>query len=446
MTDDDFGLVIHGRQVLIEGHFIEAWIGVEQSTIAAVSHVPLAGRKSAELADGDVLIPGIVDTHVHVNDPGRSEWEGFASATRAALAGGVTTLIDMPLNSIPPTISVDALNEKRSVAAGTTLINTGFWGGAVPENLGQLQKLHDAGVFGFKAFLSPSGVPEFGHLNRAQLFAALEEIASFSGVLIVHAEDPGVLNDHQNRGGPSYSKFVDSRPPAAERNAIADIIDGVRATGARAHILHLSSVESIPMLRAARAEGLQITVETCPHYLAFVEEEVPDGATQFKCCPPIRDRANQEALWSALVEGDIDMIVSDHSPSTRELKFAGGGDFGMAWGGIAGIQSSLAAVWTEARERGIGLERVAQWMSSAPARFVGLAAKGSIEVGADADLVSFSPEKEFRLEPADLLYRNTVSAYLGRTLRGVVGSTWIGGVAVSPSDDSDRRGILLCRG
>ena len=422
-----YDLVIRSASALVDGSFRALEIGVTGGRIAAISEGPLEGGTYVTLADDEVLLPGIVDTHVHVNEPGRTEWEGFASATGAAAAGGVTTIIDMPLNSIPATTSAEALEVKRAVAQ--VAVDTGFWGGAVPENLGSLKPLHDAGVFGFKAFLAPSGVDEFGHLDAEQLERALEEIAALGSLLIVHAEDPGVLDSHANEGGADYHRFVESRPDEAETAAIQRVIDGVRRTGARAHILHLSSAAALPALRAARAEGLAITVETCPHYLTIAEEQIPDGATQFKCCPPIRDDANREALWQALLDGDIDIVVTDHSPATVELKTRGGGDFQLAWGGIAGLQLGLSAVWTEASRRGIPLDRVLGWMSRGPADLVGLSRKGRIAVGADADLVAFAPDAAFTVHKEELLHKNPVSAYDGRELRGVVRRTWVRGEA-----------------
>lgn len=419
-------LVVHAGSALIDGSFRAAWIGVTDGRISAISDTLLDGP-IIELADDEVLLPGIVDTHVHVNEPGRTEWEGFASATRAAAAGGVTTIVDMPLNSIPATTTVEALDAKKAVAIVS--VDTGFWGGAVPENLGSLKPLHDAGVFGFKAFLAPSGVNEFGYLDAAQLESALDEIAALGSLLIVHAEDPGVLDAHENQGGTDYHAFVESRPDEAETTAIERVIAGVRRTGARAHILHLSSAAALPALRAARAEGLPITVETCPHYLTIAEEQIPDGATQFKCCPPIRDDANRDLLWQALLNGDIDIVVTDHSPATPELKYQGEGDFQGAWGGIAGLQLGLAAVWTEAATRGIPLNRVVEWMSRGPADLVGLTQKGRIAVGADADLVAFAPDERFTVHAAELLHKNPVSAYDGRELRGVVRRTWVRGEA-----------------
>jgi len=438
-----FDLVVRSHFVLLGGNWRAADIGVVDGVIAEISATPLEGSTVVVLADDEVLIPGIVDTHVHVNEPGRTEWEGFASATRAAAAGGVTTIIDMPLNSIPATTTVSALDAKRAVAFSQSAVDVGFWGGAVPQNLGSLRELHDAGVFGFKAFLAPSGVDEFDHLDADQLEAALEEIAAFDGLLIVHAEDPGVLSSSENEGGTNYHRFVESRPDAAEVTAIERVIAGVRRTGARAHILHLSSAAALPALRAARAEGLKITVETCPHYLTITEAQIADGATQFKCCPPIRDEANRDALWQALLDGDIDIVVTDHSPSTAELKYAHGGDFGRAWGGIAGLQTGLAAVWTEAARREIPLERVVGWMSSATARFAGLAGKGAIRVGADADFAAFAPDAVFTVDAETLLYRNHVSAYDGRELRGTVSRTWVAGVPVSTEPEAVPHGRLL---
>jgi allantoinase len=422
-----FDLVVRAASAFVEGGFRAVEIGIRDGRIAAISDGQLDGDQYVAIAADEVLIPGIVDTHVHVNEPGRTEWEGFASATLAAAAGGVTTIIDMPLNSIPATTSTEALDVKRAVARVS--VDTGFWGGAVPENLGSLKPLHDAGVFGFKAFLAPSGVDEFGHLDAEQLGRALDEIAALGSLLIVHAEDPGVLDAHADDGGADYHRFVESRPDEAETTAIQRVIDGVRRTGARAHILHLSSAAALPALRAARAEGLPITVETCPHYLTIAEEQIPDGATQFKCCPPIRDDANRDALWQALLDGDIDIVVTDHSPATVELKTRGGGDFQLAWGGIAGLQLGLAAVWTEASRRGIPLDRVLGWMSRGPADLVGLSHKGRIEVGADADLVAFAPDAGFTVHKEELLHKNPVSAYDGRELRGVVRRTWVRGEA-----------------
>ena len=439
MTD----LVIAADRVLVDGAFRPAAVVVEDGRIARVGNREEAPPDAVVLAPDEVLLPGLVDTHVHVNEPGRTEWEGFRTATAAAAAGGVTTLIDMPLNSIPPTVDVAALEVKRAAAAPAALVDVGFWGGAVPASLGSLRALWDAGVFGFKCFLAPSGVDEFPHLLHEQLDAALDELAGFDGLLIVHAEDPEVLGRHADAGGRHYPAFVRSRPEEAEAVAIRAVLDGLRRTGGRAHVLHLSAAAAVPLIAEAKAEGLRVTAETCPHYLVFDEAHIPDGATQYKCCPPIRDVANQDALWAALLDGTIDMVVSDHSPSTAERKFAGAGDFQIAWGGVAGLQSGLTAVWTEARRRGLPLETIVGWFSAATADFAGLATKGRIAPGADADLVVFAPDRPHRVVLEELLYRNPVSAYLGHDLTGLVTRTYLAGEPVDPA--AAPRGRLLTR-
>ena len=443
-----FDLVISAEAVLVNSVSGQNWqatsIGITDGFIAGIGR-GLTGNREITLATGEVLIPGLVDTHVHINEPGRTEWEGFATATRAAAAGGVTTLIDMPLNSIPATVDVAALQVKREIAAMKSVIDVGFWGGAVPENLGALRDLHEAGVFGFKSFLAPSGVDEFGHLDAGQLKLALAEMAEIGGRLIVHAEDPGVLDAHVSGSSRHYDDFEASRPDDSELVAIDRVIEGMRETGASAHILHLSSAAALPRIAEARAEGLKLTVETCPHYLCFSADEIPDGATEFKCCPPIRDDENRDALWQGLVEGIIDIVVSDHSPSTKELKFAHDGDFQLAWGGISGLQVGLSAVWTEARRRGIPLETVIGWMATRTADLVGLTTKGRIEVGAAADVVAFSPDATFTIDVEKLHHRNRVSAYAGREDTGAVRHTWLAGRNVDVGPNAPARGRLLSR-
>jgi allantoinase len=406
-------------------------VSVADGRITAVESHDADVPDGARLVDAgdDVLLPGLVDTHVHVNDPGRAEWEGFFTATRAAAAGGVTTLLDMPLNSLPPTTTVGHLRTKQDVARAKAHVDTGFWGGAVPGNVSDLQPLHEAGVFGFKCFLSPSGVDEFPELDPPRLEAALAEIASFGGLLIVHAEDPAHLASAPSSDGRAYAGFLASRPRAAENDAITRLIALAGRYGARVHVLHLSSSDALPLLAQARREGTAMTVETCPHFLTLTAEEVPDGATEFKCCPPIRERANQDALWQGLAEGTIDCVVSDHSPCTAELK---DGDFGTAWGGISSLQLGLPAVWSEARRRGHTLDDIARWMSSGPARLAGLQGrKGAVAPGHDADFAVLDPDAAFTVDPGQLHHRNPVTAYAGRTLNGVVRATWLRGQQIA---------------
>lgn len=429
-----------------------------------------------DVPSDEVLIPGLVDTHVHVNEPGRTDWEGFASVTRAAAAGGVTTLLDMPLNSIPSTVTVDALAVKQDVARDKARVNVGFWGGAVPENLGtgDLKALWDAGVFGFKCFLLHSGVDEFAPLNKKQLHAAMEEIAEFDGLLIVHAEDADAIEAGEaavNADGgidETYETFLASRPADAEAKAIASVIESSEATGCRAHILHLSESNSLAQIQEAKARGVRITAETCPHYLSLFAEEIQNGATQFKCCPPIRTAGNREQLWKGLVDGVIDMVVSDHSPCTAELKrfeeiaesqrkagedselaaFSAlaakgtdlggegadgrgtGGSFGEAWGGISSVQLGLPVIWSQARVRGLSLPDVLTWMSTNPAAWAGLDDRGAISPGKRADLVTISADDAFVVLPEKLHQKNKLSAYAQRALAGVVTRTWVGGELV----------------
>ncbi|MFJ5727353.1 allantoinase AllB [Streptomyces paradoxus] len=442
----DAELVLRSTRVITPEGTRAASVAVAGGTITAVLPYDAPVPESARLEDlGDhVLLPGLVDTHVHVNDPGRTEWEGFWTATRAAAAGGITTLVDMPLNSLPPTTTVPHLRTKQRVAADKAHIDVGFWGGALPDNIKELRPLHEAGVFGFKAFLSPSGVEEFPHLERDHLARTMAEIAAFDGLLIVHAEDPRLLASAPQQAGPKYADFLASRPRDAEDTAIAQLIREAKALHARVHVLHLSSSDALPMIAEARAEGVRITVETCPHYLTLTAEEVPDGASEFKCCPPIREAANQDMLWQALADGTIDCVVTDHSPSTADLKTD---DFATAWGGISGLQLSLAAVWTEARRRGHGLEDVVRWMSARTSELVGLDdRKGAIAVGRDADFAVLAPDETFTVDPVALQHRNRVTAYAGKTLHGVVKSTWLRGQRiVADGEFTEPKGQLLTR-
>ena len=422
-------LVVRARRAVVDGAEVACALVVQDGRTAAVTDldVPVDARREVVLADDEVLLPGLVDTHVHVNEPGRTAWEGFSSATRAAAAGGVTTLVDMPLNSIPPTTTVEALQVKRAAAEGQVHVDVGFWGGAVPGNADDLPPLHDAGVFGFKCFLADSGVAEFPPLSADGFRTALARAAELGALVVVHAEDAHELEQAGAVAGRAYAGFLASRPPTAEQAALDRVVDVLREVGGRAHVLHLASGAALPALRTARAQGLGLTVETCPHYLVFAAEDVPDGGTDYKCCPPIREDAERDRLWDGLRDGDVDLVVTDHSPCTPELKRLDTGDFGQAWGGIASLQVGLAAVWTEARLRGFGLADVVRWMSTAPADLVGLRAKGRLAVGADADLCVLAPDERFVVDPAALHHRNPVTPYAGRRLSGVVRSTWLRG-------------------
>jgi allantoinase len=440
-----FDLVFRARRVVTPAGEVAGCVGVRDGRVAAIEPLEAApaGERTIDLSHEEVLLPGLVDTHVHVNEPGRTEWEGFASATRAAAAGGVTTILDMPLNSIPPTVDVAALEKKRKAAAGQLHVDVGFWGGAIPGNLGDLRGLHDAGVFGFKCFLVDSGVEEFPPLDAGHLDRYLRVLGGFPALLLVHAEDAATIERAPSAQGGRYADFLGSRPRGAEDAAVARVVQAARRTGARVHVLHLSSSDALPVLRGARQDGVRVSVETCPHYLTFDAETIRDGATEFKCCPPIREAGNRERLWRGLADGIIDIVVSDHSPSTPALKRLDTGDFGVAWGGIASLQLGLPAVWTAARARGHALADVVRWMAEGPADLVGLRRKGHIAVDGDADLCVFAPDQAFVVDAGRLHHRHPVTPYAGRALTGVVRGTWLRGQEVT---GDRRRGTLLNRG
>lgn len=431
-------LVIRSRRVVTPEGAGARSVHVARGVISAVSDYDAlaTGARVVDVGD-DVVLPGLVDTHVHINEPGRTEWEGFETATRAAAAGGVTTLVDMPLNSVPATTTVEGLSLKVESARGKLTVDVGCWGGVVPGNAAQIEPLWRAGVLGFKCFLVPSGVDEFRHVGEADLRAALPILAELEAPLLVHAEVPGPIEaaaelqscvDWDPR---RYSCYLESRPRAAECEAIALLIRLCRESGARVHIVHLSAADAIPSLAEARREGLPLTVETCPHYLHFAAEDVADGDTLQKCAPPIRERENREALWRGLAEGAIDLVATDHSPCPPEMKRRDSGDFLAAWGGINSLQLGLSVVWRGARERGIGFERLAEWMARAPARLAGLAGrKGAIAAGCDADLVVWRPDDDYLVDPAALHQRHPVTPYAGERLPGVVVTTYLRGAPV----------------
>ena len=427
---------IRSQRVVTTGGVKPACVIIEREKIAGiVAHS--ACPPSLELLDvgNKMVLPGLVDTHVHVNEPGRTDWEGFATATRAAAAGGYTTIVDMPLNCLPATTTLAALEEKRRMASGQSWIDFGMWGGVVADNQPHLAALANAGVRGYKCFLVHPGIDGFTLVTRQQLGLAMPLVAQSGLPLLTHAELPGpideaakVLEMDPSADGRSYQTYLRSRPDSAEVSAIELMIQLAGRYDCDVHIVHLSSCLALPALRSARQVGVPITVETCPHYLHFAAEDIPDGATQYKCAPPIRCRENREELWQALRKGEIDLIATDHSPCRPEMKQFQTGNFLEAWGGIASISLGLPVVWTEAARRGIEITEVVRWMGEKPAELAGLSDhKGRIAEGLDADLVVFDPEAMFQVTKDNLHYRHPVSPYIGETLRGAVETTFVRG-------------------
>jgi allantoinase len=424
-------MFIRSRRVVTPEGVRDCVVHVEGGKILALLPPAEAPETRVEDLGTLVLMPGIVDPHVHINEPGRTEWEGFETATRAAAAGGVTTLVDMPLNCSPVTTSVDALQRKLAAAAGKLHVDCGFHGGLVPDNACTLSSLLASGVLGVKAFLVHSGIDEFPCVHEQDLRSAMPAIASSKLPLLVHAELALQLKPSSASDPRSYRAYLATRPRRWENDAVELMIRLCREFGCSVHIVHVSSSDVIPMLRAAKEEGLPMTAETCPHYLFFTSEDIPDGATEFKCAPPIRERENNELLWEALREGVLDCVASDHSPCPPALKLLQEGDFLKAWGGIASLQFSLSIVWTAARERGFDVPDVVRWMSAHTARLVGLEGrKGAIAVGRDADLVAWNPDDAFIVEASHSEHRHKVTPYNGRTLFGKVYATFLRGEKV----------------
>jgi allantoinase len=433
---------IRSERTLIDGRLAPAAVVIEGEQIAdVVVYGALDGAGDVELVTTPhVLLPGLVDTHVHVNEPGRTEWEGFETATRAAAAGGVTTLVDMPLNCIPVTTTQAALATKKDATRSLLSVDLGLWGGVVPGNAGELGKMAERGMLGAKCFLCHSGIDDFPASTAQDLSAAMPVLKDAGVPLLVHAELelPGVpecAGDVRR-----YATYLASRPPSMEDAAIALVIELCRKTRCAVHVVHLSSASALPLIRAAKDEGLPFTVETCPHYLCLEAESIPDGATEYKCAPPIREHENRERLWAAVRDGTIDLVTTDHSPCTPGLKKPAEGDFCGAWGGIASLSLGLPSVWAEASTRGLSLEEVVVRMSERPARLAGLSKKkGRIAKGMDADLCVFDPEPRWTATREDLRFRHPVSPYVGRTLRGRVEATWLRGERVGET----RRGRVL---
>ncbi len=420
--------ILYSRAVLTAAGLRPAAVHIAGGRITAVTDAVPPGAR--DLGDC-VLMPGLIDSHVHINEPGRTAWEGFDTATRAAALGGITTVADMPLNTDPVTTSRAALDTKIAATAGKLWVDCALWGGVVPGNTDQLAPMVEAGVMGFKCFLVHSGIDDFPQVSGADLGLAMPRLRALGVPLLVHAELEQPLRDAPQSADPrAYIRYLHSRPRAWEDAAIAMMIALCRQTGCRVHIVHLSSATALPMIRAAKAEGLPLTVETCPHYLCLRAEEIPDGATEYKCAPPIRGQDNQEALWQGLLDGTIDLVVSDHSPCIPALKQRQSGDFMAAWGGIASLQLGLSSVWTAARARGVAIAELAGWMTAGPARLLGLTDRGRIAPGMRADLVAWQPRSQYTVEAAAIAHRHKLTPYLGRTLHGAVRHTWVGGRAV----------------
>lgn len=422
--------LLKSKRILKSDQFFDGWLRIENGKIQDIgSGIP---DPHLELFDvGNLIVmPGLIDPHVHINEPGRIEWEGFKTATHAAAAGGITSLIEMPLNSNPVTTNALHFNLKLEAAQGKLWVNCGFWGGVVPGNQGELADLIQAGVFGLKAFLTHSGIDDFPNATGSDVFQALEILKPFGLPLLVHCElelphpDGNLLENNPQ----SYLNYLRSRPDQWEIEAVQLMIDLCRKTGSRVHIVHISSAGALPLVRAAKIEGLPITAETCPHYLVFNSEDIPDGDTRFKCAPPIRSRENNEKLWVALADGTLDFIASDHSPAPPEIKEIESGNLKNAWGGISGLQFSLPIIWTEAQKRGFSVFDVARWLSTAPARFTGLdTKKGKIASGYDADLVVWDPDGSVEITEDSIFHRHKITPYLNMKLAGQVHQTFING-------------------
>ncbi|MEO8148364.1 MAG: allantoinase AllB [Bacteroidia bacterium] len=434
-------LALKSKNVLTPNGFVDRIVLIgDGKIIDVVNSIPIGdnslsfgeGRGEVMITDaGDsIIMPGIIDPHVHINEPGRTEWEGFDTATKAAAAGGITTMIEMPLNASPVTTTKINFQTKLDAAKNKLHVNCGFWGGVVPDNLNELEELLDSGVFGLKAFLTHSGIDDFPNTNEEHLRKALLTLKKYNKPLLVHCELDTIHDDLKflDENPKSYAAYLKSRPKSWENNAIKLMIDLCRETHARVHIVHLSSAESIEQIQKAKTEGLPLTVETAPHYLFFNAEEIPDGATQYKCAPPIREKENNEKLWNALRKGIIDFIATDHSPALPELKEIESGNFKKAWGGVAGLQFSLPAVWTKAREKNIPITQMAKWLSENPAKFIGLEnIKGKIQKGFDADIVVWNPEKKFTVKENMIQHRHKITPYLNRELFGVAEQTYVNG-------------------
>jgi allantoinase len=422
-------LAIRSERVITSSGIRSSFVLIADGRIIGVENEIPAGVPFSDLGHL-VLMAGIVDPHVHINEPGRPEWEGFNTATRAAIAGGITTLVEMPLNASPVTTTVKAFEQKINAASGKIHCHCGFWGGVIPGNEKDIEPLIKSGVLGFKAFLTGSGIDEFPCVTEQDLRLVMPILSRHDVPLLVHCE----LHSHQSRPSQlnpnSYQNYLASRPKKWEDDAINLVIRLCEEFNCHTHIVHLSAASSIQQIAEAKQRGLRLTVETCPHYLYFCSEEIPDGSPLFKCAPPIRDRENNEQLWEALKNGIIDFVATDHSPAPPSMKSLDTGDLFSAWGGIASLQLSLPVVWTSALKHGCALEDISRWLCEKPARLPHLNTKGTLNIGADADLVAWDPESSFKVTEEMILHRYPFTPYTGETLKGVVRKTWLRGEKV----------------
>jgi allantoinase len=427
-----FDAIIKSNNVVIANDIKSAFVAIKNGIIAEIwSVLPVNVEQEVNDLGDKYLMPGVVDPHVHINEPGRTQWEGFDTATKSAIAGGVTTLVDMPLNASPVTTDVQALQQKITAAKKNLHTNCGFWGGIVPGNENELEGLIENGVLGFKAFLTHSGIDEFPNVTEPDLRKAMPVIAKYNLPLLVHCELTDSGQHAQHTDSPSYKNYLSSRPRVWEDNAINLMIRLCEEYNCRVHIVHLSSSNSIEPIKKAKAKGLRLTVETGQHYLYFNAENIPDGQTQFKCAPPIREKENNDLLWAALQEGVIDFVATDHSPAPPDMKETESGNFMKAWGGIASLQFALPVLWTAAKKRNIPFTKIVKWLCENPASLIGNTfKKGKIGKGYDADLIVVDPDKKFVVTSDIIHHKHKITAYAGETLSGVVEQTWLGGVQV----------------
>lgn len=427
-------IALKSKNILTPTGMISGIVLLEQNKISAVLNESDSSFSGAIQDVGEsVIMPGLIDCHVHINEPGRTAWEGFVTATKAAAAGGITTLIEMPLNASPVTTTASNFEIKQAAAKGKLNVNCGFWGGVIPDNLNELDTLLKSGVYGLKAFLTHSGIDDFPNTNADHLRQALLLLKKYDMPLLVHCEldAPNEDSHYLDENPRSYVAYLKSRPNSWENNAVQLMIDLCRETRSRVHLVHISSAEALPLIAAAKKEGLPLTAETCPHYLFFNAEQIPDGATEFKCAPPIREKENNEKLWAALKDGTLDFVVTDHSPAPPDLKETVSGNFKKAWGGIAGLQFSLPVMWTGMKQRGFSIHDFSTLMSENVASFMKLnSLKGKIEKGYDADLVIWNPSKKFIVKSEQIQHRHKITPYAGLELFGQVEQTYVNGIKV----------------